>query len=251
MKKIISLLLCAVLIAGALSLVSCSKKDSTKTSETDEKIRIVTTIFPIYDWVQSLCPDNKNIEISMLADSGADLHSFQPTADDIISIKNSDLFIFVGGESDEWAEDASENSKTKAINLLEVLGDRAKEEELAEGMQGEEEEEEDEDAEEETEYDEHIWLSLRNAEILVEKIGNELCELDKKDSQTIKSKTQVYISFLKKLDEEYENTVENAKNKTLLFGDRFPFRYLTDDYSIDYYAAFVGCSAETEASFET
>lgn len=248
MKKILSIILCAVLVVGALTLVSCSKSgENTKTNE--GKIKVVTTIFPIYDWVNSVA--GENADITMLIDSGTDLHSFQPTADDIISISNADLFIYVGGESDGWAEDAVKNSTNpnlKAINLLEALGDKAKEEELKEGMQGEEEEDEDE---EEAEYDEHIWLSLKNACVLVDTITSALCDIDSANSESYKANSASYISELDALDKEYEAAVSAASNKTLLFGDRFPFRYLTEDYSIDYYAAFIGCSAETEASFET
>ena len=252
MKKFISILLCACLVIGALALVSCSKKESTASYEPEGgKIKVVTTIFPIYDWVSNIAGDKA--DISMLINSGADLHSFQPSADDIISISDCDLFIYIGGESDEWAEDAvanSTNPELKAMNLLEVLGDRAKEEELVEGMQGEEEEEE-EEGEEAPEYDEHIWLSLKNASALVEEIKNALCEIDAENSDTYSSNASAYIEKLDALDKEYEEAVSSASNKTLLFGDRFPFRYLTEDYSLDYYAAFIGCSAETEASFET
>ena len=252
MKKIISIVLCAVLALSALTLASCSKKGESTNNESEGKIKIVTTIFPIYDWAKNIAGDKA--DISMLINSGADLHSFQPSADDIINISSSDLFIFVGGESDEWAEDAVENSSSKnlkAINLLEALGSGAKEEEIVEGMQGEEEEEEGEEGEEEVEYDEHIWLSLKNAKTLVDEIQKALCEIDSNNAAFYQANAKAYDEKLSALDKEYESCVSSAKNKTLLFGDRFPFRYLTEDYGIKYYAAFVGCSAETEASFET
>ena len=247
MKKIISLLLCCAVITGALSLASCSKKEQSKNNGTD-KIKIVTTIFPVYDWVRNIAGDSA--DITMLINSGADLHSFQPTADDIIRISSADLFIYVGGESDEWAQEVIKSSKVQAINLLDELGSAAKQEELKEGMQGEEEEEGNEEGEEEAEYDEHIWLSLKNAKTLVGVIGSALCKTDG-ENQSYQANADNYISKLDALDKEYEAAVSGAKNKTLLFGDRFPFRYLTEDYSLDYYAAFIGCSAETEASFET
>lgn len=247
MKKIISLILCCAVITGALSLASCSKKEQPKNNGTD-KIKIVTTIFPVYDWVRNIAGDSA--DITMLINSGADLHSFQPTADDLVKISSADLFIFIGGESDEWAEDVVKNSGVKSINLLKALGSAAKEEELKEGMQGEEEEEA-EEGEEEPEYDEHIWLSLKNAKTLVGVISDELCKTDSEKAQTYQANAENYISKLIAVDKEYEAAVSEAKNKTLLFGDRFPFRYLTEDYSLDYYAAFIGCSAETEASFET
>ena len=247
MKKLISLFICAAVIIGAISLVSCSKNEQAKDSGAD-KIKIVTTIFPVYDWVKNVA--GESADITMLIDSGADLHSFQPTADDIVKISSADLFIFIGGESDEWAEDVVKNSGVKSINLLEALGSAAKEEELKEGMQGEEEEEA-EEGEEEPEYDEHIWLSLKNTKTLVGVISDELCKTDIEKAQTYQANAENYISKLIALDKEYEAAVSEAKNKTLLFGDRFPFRYLTEDYSLEYYAAFIGCSAETEASFET
>ena len=249
MKKLVSVFLCLVLLIGSITLASCSdEQNGKKNAET----KIVTTIFPIYDWVKNITEGVDGVEVSMLINSGADLHSFQPSADDIISIQASDVFIYVGGESDEWAEDATENShneKQRTLNLLELLGDSAKEEELVEGMQGEEEE--DEEGEEEAEYDEHIWLSLKNADELVEEITDAICEVDSKNSDAYKANAKAYEEKLEALDDEYESFVSSAKTKTLLFGDRFPFRYLTDDYDIDYYAAFIGCSAETEASFET
>ena len=214
----------------------------------------------------------------MLLDNGVDLHSFQPTADDILKISTCDLFIYVGGESDEWVEDALEEATNKdmeVINLLEVLGDSVKEEEVVEGMQEEEHEHEHEEGEEageheheegeeadehehehehedgEAEYDEHVWLSLRNTQTLVQSISDSIGRIDPDNAETYSVNTKNYIEKLNALDQEYEAAVRDAAFHTLLFGDRFPFRYLVDDYGLDYYAAFVGCSAETEASFET
>ena len=137
----------------------------------------------------------------------------------------------------------------QVVKLLDVLGDFAKEEEIKEGMEAEEEDEEGED--EGPEYDEHVWLSLRNAEICCDAICESLCKLDSEGADTYKSNLEAYNAKLDQLDAEYVDMAENAKVKTVVFGDRFPFRYLVDDYGIDYFAAFVGCSAETEASFET
>ena len=192
----------------------------------------------------------------MLLDNGVDLHSYQPTAEDIMKIASCDLFIYVGGESDEWVEDAlaeSTNPDMKVINLLETLGDKVQEEEVVEGMEAEEEEEEEgeEGEEEEVEYDEHVWLSLKNAEILVDEIANNLAEIDADNVDTYKTNAANYVTELTALDEKYATAVSEGNADTILFGDRFPFRYLVDDYGLNYYAAFVGCSAETEASFET
>ncbi len=249
MKKLISILCMMVL---ALSMLTGCAKGETKDNG---KISIVTTIFPEYDWVREITKGNENVEITMLLDKGVDLHSFQPSADDIVKVASCDMFIYVGGESDEWVEDALKEATNKdmvVINLLDALGDSVKEEELVEGMEGEEEEEEGEEEEEEgPEYDEHVWLSIKNAEVLSQTICDELCKMDPDNKATYEANAKAYISQLDALDKEYETVVSNASVKTVLFGDRFPFRYLVDDYGISYYAAFVGCSAESEASFET
>lgn len=256
MKKIITLMLVAVLAVCALSGCGTSKSgEDTK----DKKIKIVTTIFPEYDWVMQILGDKADkADVTMLLDKGVDLHSYQPSTADIAKISEADVFIYVGGESDEWVEDVlkeAKNKNLKVINLMDVMGDKAKEEEVKEGMQPEEEEhaEEAKDGkeEEEVEYDEHVWLSLKNAKIFTKKIADVLSEVDKDDAKTYQANYESYAKKLDDLDKKYADAVASAKNKTLVFGDRFPFRYLVNDYGLDYYAAFVGCSAESEASFET
>ena len=251
MKKITALLLALFMLVGALA--GCGKQNDT--NQTD-KLSIVTTIFPEYDWVREILGDKAdNAEITMLLDNGVDLHSYQPTADDIVKISDCDLFIYVGGESDEWVEDAlrnAANGNMKVINLLEVLGDSVKTEEIVEGMQEAEHEHEDaEEHEHEEEADEHVWLSLKNAKMLVRVISKALQELDPDNKDIYAANADAYVKKLSALDTEYQAAVDAASNKTVLFGDRFPFRYLVDDYGLRYYAAFAGCSAETEASFET
>jgi len=245
MKKITALLLALLMLVGVLA--GCGKQNDT--NKTD-KLSIVTTIFPEYDWVKEILGDKAdNAEITMLLDNGVDLHSYQPTADDIVKISDCDLFIYVGGESDEWVDDALKNATNKnmkVINLLEVLGDSVKEEETVEGMQ-----EEEHDHEEEAEYDEHVWLSLKNAETLCDAISGALQQIDPDNKDTYTANSDAYVKKLSALDADYKAAVDAASNKTVLFGDRFPFRYLVDDYGLSYYAAFAGCSAETEASFET
>lgn len=256
MKNITALLLALFVLVGALA--GCGKQNDT--NKTD-KLSIVTTIFPEYDWVREILGDKAdNAEITMLLDNGVDLHSYQPTADDIVKISDCDLFIYVGGESDGWVEDALRNAANrnmKVINLLEVLGDSVKTEEIVEGMQEEHEHEDahaHDDAEEhehEEEADEHVWLSLKNAKMLVRVISKALQELDPDNKDIYAANADAYVKKLSALDAEYQAAVDAASNKTILFGDRFPFRYLVDDYGLRYYAAFVGCSAETEAGFET
>lgn len=277
MKKFFSLVTAAAMLAVSVSACGFNSVEAESVSG-HNRIQIVTTIFPEYDWVKNVLGDNPaDAEVTMLLDKGVDLHSFQPTAEDILKISDADMFIYVGGESDEWVNDVLKEAVNKdmvVINLLESLGDSVKEEEVVEGMQDEEHEDEDDHKEElhesdgaapeahegedehhhedgEAEYDEHVWLSLRNAEVLTEKISEGVQSLDPANAETYRKNTEMYVDKLKKLDEEYRKTVEEASVKTLLFGDRFPFRYLVDDYGLSYYAAFVGCSAETEASFET
>ena len=261
MKKVISPLLAALMLVGILTgctnqaempTVTAAPAGSQAQSAADEKIRIVTTIFPEYDWVREILGDKADsAEITMLLDNGVDLHSYQPTADDIIKLSDCDLFVYVGGESDGWVDDALKNAANKnrkVINLLDVLGDSVKEEETVEGMQAEEEDHEDH---EEKEYDEHVWLSLKNAKTLVGAISAALQALAPDNKDTYAANADAYGQKLSALDAEYQKAVSAGTYKTLLFGDRFPFRYLVDDYGLSYYAAFAGCSAESEASFET
>lgn len=259
--------------ADATSTDASNEATTENTSEAapgasdSEKIKVVTTIFPEYDWVKEVLGDNVgNAEITMLLDNGADLHSYQPTAEDVIKIASSDLFIYVGGESDGWVEDALSNSTNpdmQVINLLDVLGDSVKEEEIVEGMEhdhdheheeGEEHDHEHEEGEEhdhEHESDEHVWLSLKNTQVLVSAIADSLGVVDSANADTYQTNAAAYNEKLSALDAEYAAAVDAASVKTVLFGDRFPFRYMVDDYGLSYYAAFAGCSAETEASFET
>ena len=409
MKKNIAIFLALTMAVGLLA--GCGKKNAAENGESDSnKLSVVTTIFPEYDWVREILGGKaESTDLTMLLDNGVDLHSYQPTADDIVKISDCDLFIYVGGESDEWVKNVLKNAvnrKMKVINLLDVLGDSVKTEEVVEGMQetehdhdhdhskevstfeddevqdrslsdwagdwqsaypfvldgtlddafaamaekgemtaeeyktyyqngyktditnidiegdhieftyenskkvgsnykyvgyyiqnwstgtkaamyrfeaedkdsgaivdpenswptffpadmtGEEicehmeghDHDEDEDHEHEEEKDEHVWLSLKNAEVLVNAISKSLQELNPDNKDTYATNAAAYIEKLSALDGEYQATVDAATYKTVLFGDRFPFRYLVDDYGLSYYAAFVGCSAETEASFET
>lgn len=256
MKKIFALLLALLISVCALS--GC---ESRKSTDEPDRLKIVTTIFPAYDWVREILGDKAdNAEITMLLDNGVDLHSYQPTADDIVKISSCDLFVYVGGESDSRVENALKTASAenvRAVKLLDVLGEFVKEEETVEGMQEDDHEEDadgDEDGHEhesEAEIDEHVWLSLKNAEVLVKALSDVISEIDPENKTAYSENTSAYLKKLSALDGEYQKAVDGAKIKTLLFGDRFPFRYLTDDYGLSYYAAFAGCSAETEASFET
>lgn len=257
MKKIIAAATALLVAAGMFTGCGASEKPTAQ----GDKLKIVTTIFPEYDWTREILGDqSERTEVTMLLDNGVDLHSYQPTADDLIKIAECDLFIYVGGESDGWVESAlasTSNPDRAVINLIDTLGDSVKLEKVVEGMQEtehdhEEEEDHAHDADEqEAETDEHVWLSLRNAQAVCQKIAEKLGEIDPEHEQAYTQNALAYIDQLAALDAKYQAAVDAANKKTLIFGDRFPFRYLTEDYGLDYYAAFVGCSAETEASFET
>ena len=261
MKRIFPLFLA---LAVAVSLFAgCGKKNAAESGESEsDKLRVVATIFPGYDWVHQIMGNRAAAaDLTMLLDNGVDLHSYQPTTDDIIKVFDCDLFIYVGGESDGWAENAlktAANKDIKVVSLLEVLDERVKTEEIVEGMQDadhahahDHEHEHDHGHDHEEEADEHVWLSLKNAKTLVGAIAGALQELDPDNKDTYAANASAYIEKLSALDGEYQSAVDGAARKTVLFGDRFPFRYLVDDYGLSYYAAFAGCSAESEASFET
>lgn len=291
------LFLCIVLSVGCSVVKNTSGKNTTRKNAESEntieqnsiekgnsnKISIVCTTFPQYDWVKNILGEEaEHFDVTLLLDNGVDMHSYQPAVKDIATAGSSDLFIYVGGESDTWVEDAlkeAKNKDLKAINLMETLDNFVKEEEVVEGMQEErkslghsheksskEKQEQTqkeshensqeingqkEAADEEPEYDEHIWLSIRNAESIVKNIEKAIEQLDSDNAKVYQTNAKNYIKKLDTLDKQYANTIQNAKYKAILFGDRFPFRYMADDYDLKYYAAFAGCSAETMAGFET
>ena len=256
MKKLImgSLAILLGVLSISIPFAGIHTAEAKTTENTDKTLNIATTIFPEYDWTRAILGDRADdVNLTMLLDNGTDLHSFQPAVKDIMKVSSCDLLIYVGGESDQWIEDALEsaqNKDMKTINLMEVLGDSIKEEETVEGMQ-ESEHDHDHEDEEEKEYDEHVWTSMRNAEVICDAIAETLEEMDPENKEIYQSNAETYKEKLSVLDEAYQETVNNANQKTLVFADRFPFRYLVDDYDLSYYAAFSGCSAESEASFKT
>ena len=259
---------------AAFMLAGCKAESGEKA--TSKKISVVATIYPQYDWLKNILGERFDaVNLKLLIKNGTDLHSYKPSAQDIASIAGADMVVFVGGESDEWIKKALAATPKEGritVNLMEALGDHVKEEEVVEGMQAEdehhheggeeaEEHEHHEHAEthehehhhhdEEVENDEHIWLSVINTKILVSRLAEALAQIDTANAETYKTNATNYTIKLNELDNAYVAAVAQANNKTILFGDRFPFRYMVDDYGIKYFAAFVGCSAESEASFET
>lgn len=242
-------LIAIMLVIFSLIFAGCGKNTGLDTSK-DGKISVVCTTFPQYDWMREITKGHEDcVDLKLLIDNGVDIHSYQPTADDIIMMSECDLLIYVGGESDAWVNDVikqADNDDMRVVNMLEALGSRVKEETVVEGMQEEEHEET-----EETGYDEHIWLSLKNASYLVDALKDEMSDIDPEHASVYEENASNYKQRLDELDKKYEEMVTTSGRDTILFGDRFPFVYLTEDYGLKYYAAFVGCSAETEASIDT
>jgi len=249
MKKISKILLIFVVaVFSIVSLTGCNKN-----KDNENKLTIVTTNFPSYDFARAVVKDNKDVELKMLLKPGAESHDFEPTPQDIIDIKNSDLFIYTGGESDEWISDILDDidtDKTKVIKMMDLVD--VKEEEIVEGMEDEEHEEEEEHHdEEEVEYDEHVWTSPVNAIKIVNALRDEVVSIDNDNKKVYEDSAKEYTDKLEKIDNEFKDIVKNAKRKEIIFGDRFPLRYFVDEYNLKYYAAFPGCSAQTEASAKT
>ncbi len=240
MKKITVFIITLILTLSFFA--SCTPAEQ----KTNEKITVVTTVFPVYDWTRNIAGDKANV--IYLDKSGTDMHSYQPTAADIVTLGSADVFIHVGGVSDTWVDGAiksAQNESLSVLSLMDIAG--GAEEQTVAGMQTEVHEHEN-DA---TELDEHIWLSLKKAQVCVNAIQDALGKADVKNSDEYKKNAENYNIKLADLDSRYEAMVMNSKRQTVLFADRFPFLYLTQDYGIEYFAAFPGCSAESEASFET
>lgn len=239
-KKWMILLLLPLLLAG------CSSR-----TQQDAKYTVVTTIFPAYDWAREILGDDPEVELKLLSEKGVDLHSYQVTAADMVKIAGCDLFIYVGGESDEWVQEALEsvpNPNRAQLCLMDALEGHLHQEETIEGMQVRVPEEENE---EEPEYDEHVWLSLGNSRILCRSILDSLCTMNPGGADRYRANAEAYTSKLDALDASFRQELAEAPGRTILFCDRFPFRYLVEDYGLTYYAAFSGCSGDSAATFET
>ena len=242
LKQILCLMLALCICVGLFA--GCGRKKD------DGRLTIVVTVFPVYDWVRNLLGDRAGeVELVLLEDSGADMHNFQPTIEDIYKISTCDLFVYIGGESDKWVTDTlrtAENKNMVAVGLLAELGTAAREEEEPDGPGSEH----DHEHEEVTEYDEHVWLSVKNAKLLCPVLAEKLAQVDAEHAETYRANCAAYAKQLDELDAAFEQAVSEAPGRTVLFADRYPFLYLIKDYGLTAYAAFSGCSAETEASFD-
>ena len=234
MKKIIITIV--IMILGILCITGCEKNNNGK------GLIINSTSFPGYDFARAITKENAKIK--MLLKPGTEMHNFEPTPQDIKDIKNSDIFIYVGGDSDEWINNILDNidtNKTKIIKLMDLVD--VVEEEHIEGME--------EETEDEVEYDEHVWTSPANAITIVNKLKDEIIKLDPSNKEVYDNNAQEYINKISDIDSQIKEIVENGKRKEIIFGDRFPLRYFVDEYNLTYYAAFPGCAEQTEASAKT
>ncbi len=266
----IALVLCLSLLSGCAKPVQMADKD--------ENVILCTT-FAAYDWVREILGDTDTFTCRMLVDNGVDLHSYQPSAQDIMKIANCRMLVYVGGESDTWVSDAlveSGNENIVAISLLDLVGDRALNEVELEGVEGHhhhDHDDEDHDHDEhgheaeitdydehgheaettdhDDHYDEHVWLSLKNAIACTETLADAITKLDSGNSQKYAANAKAYTGKLEALDADYQTMRDTATQTTILIGDRFPFLYLAEDYDIHYFAAYSGCSADVEASVHT
>ena len=228
--------------------------------KTDDRLQVVCTIFPEYDWARQVTQGVDNVDLTLLVKNGTDLHSYQPSVRDIAMIARADVFCYVGGVSDTWVNDVldtTENRTAQLVSMAEAAD--ADEEVLAEGMQAEHEHEHEHDHhddesdshEEPPELDEHVWLSLRRAVLACTAMKEALCKADPAHEDIYNQNCTDYLRKLQELDSDFTEMTSQAARDTIVVADRFPFRYLAEDYGLTYYAAFPGCSAETEASFET
>ncbi len=249
MRKFIATLILTALLA--VTLLGCGPRSESANKKPDGKLNIVATIYPQYDFTRAIVGDRANL--TMLVSPGASIHSFDPSPADILKIKNADLFIYIGGESDVWVDKilgSMDTSKMKILRLMDCV--KAVEEETVEGMEAEEATEgASQDEEEEPEYDEHIWTSPENAVKLINAISDSLCERDSANADFYRNNAKSYTGEIKKVGDEIASIVKNAKHKKIVVADKFPFRYFVDEFGLDYCAAFGGCSDQTDASAAT
>ncbi len=240
-KRFIPLLVCPALLAGCGNM---------PVAEDSDKLSVVCTVFPQYDWAREIIGDTENINLTLLVDNGADFHSYQPGTDDMVTIASCDVLIYIGGESDSWIQDSLANATNPdmvTVNLTEIMGSALESEACT--LEGHDHEHE--EAEHEHSYDEHVWLSLSNAELFTNAIAEALSEADPENADIYAENAENYTGKLQTTDSDFRTKLESSKRNVLLFADRFPFIYLMRDYDFEYYAAFPGCSSESDASFET
>lgn len=250
MKKIIA---CLMACFAVFAFAACSlNKSGTPDSKGKEPLKIICTNFASYDFVRQIVGDKA--EVTMLLKPGAEAHSYEPSPKDIQAIGKSDLFVYTGGDSDEWVDgmlSSIDKSKLKTLKMMDTV--KLYEEEMSEGMQEEEHEhhhddKDHHDGEEGPEMDEHVWTSPANAIQIVKALTETISGLDKDNAQTYQKNAEAYIAKLEKLDKDFHDVIDHAKRKEIIVGDRFPFLYFAKEFGLTYYAAFPGCSTDTEAN---
>lgn len=240
--------LLAVFTASALLLSLCACSSESGYFESDStKLKIISTVFPPYDLAKHIAGDNA--EIKILLPPGSEAHTYEPTAKEIIAIQNCDIFLYIGGENEQWADkliNSNDTSKVKIVKLIDCVPT------LSEDDEDEHEDEHNHhEHDHEHETDEHIWTSPENARLMLSAVYDAICAVDPENSQTYTENKDAYDKQLADLDNEYKTAVDNAKNKTIVLADKFPFRYLAHEYGLDCYAAFSSCSDESEPSVST
>ena len=248
MKRLICITLALLLTLPLLTGCAGEKKS-------DGGIKIVCTVFPQYDWIRNILGDSEEIELTLIIQNGADPHSYQPTATDVMNISSCDMIVTLGGDSEKWVDEALEraqNADVKKIELAEIEGMTLREISSSSHTHEEDGHEHEHDHDHGA-FDEHLWLSVKNAITATKALTAEICKLDANNSDTYQSNATGYISSLETLDEEYASVASNVpeENRFVLFADRFPFVYLLSDYDIEYQAAFEGCTTDTDADFDT
>ncbi len=246
-KKLLVKLIALVLTALALfSLFGCSKAE-----DDDGKIQILCTLFSQYDWIRNIVGDSENIELKLIIANGADPHSYQPTAADILAISNCDMIVFVGGDSDNWVKEALERTddpSIKQIALMELDGVTLHDISSSSGEHGHEHEDH-----KHSTFDEHIWLSLKNAQVLTMALGEIIASADPENAELYIKNAIEYVQKLENMSTSFESALSSVlkDERFVIFADRFPFVYLLSDYEIGYQAAFEGCTTDVDASFDT
>lgn len=246
-KLIVKIIAYMSVLLISLNLAGCTNAGNISNSKSG--LTIICTIFPVYDWVRNITRDCDDVSVKLLIDNGADMHSYQPTVENVVSIIDSDVVIYIGGESDKWlleVLEANPRENRVELSIMDLASNYMVEEEIVEGMQAEEEKSE----EDEIEYDEHVWMSIEKAAQVTGIICDELSELIP-DKAKLLDNTESYIMSLHNEGAKYKEVLENCPNNRIIVADRFPFRYLCDDYGIDYFAAFPGCSTDANADFDT
>lgn len=240
MKKFLTVLL---IFSFCLSAAGCGKKTY---ENGGEGIEIITTVFPAYDFACQIAGDGA--KVTLLVPPGSDTHSFEPTPKDMIALQSCDLLICNGGESEQWLETllSGQDGEIPTLKMLECVD--AVTEEVREGMQTAHSDEENGDKDE---YDEHVWTSPVNAELICRAIAERICEIDPDRAELYKARLELYSAQLQRLDSEFRSIAASARCHTLIFADRFPVRYFTEEYGFDYYAALPGCADDAEPSART